>query len=159
MSKKRKAADGSPIDIPDEPPKDTTKPVRKSRPAKCGTGALNKGDGNACRVADYEMYVGRTHPETTEDDIIGLIKNNTATDDNDEGVKLNIVEVINEAKDKAGRIVSKSWRVSFSFSDKEIMLQETSWPAGWIFRQYFPPREPKKNSKKIPLYKSGVSHP
>ena len=98
------------------------------------------------------MYVSRTHPDTSEEDIRGLVKENTVTDSTD-GVELVDVEVIAELKDQHGKVVSKGWRVTFPYPDKEIMLKDSAWPVGWNFRQYFPP---KKQKQAVELYKPGV---
>ena len=98
------------------------------------------------------MYIGRTHPDTSEEDIRGLVKENTMTDSSD-GVELIDVEVVAELKDQHGKISSKGWRVSVKYPDKEIMMKESSWPAGWTFRQYFPP---KKQKQSVGLYKPGL---
>ena len=120
-------------------------------PAKCGTGGTIGSDTRA-KVADFEMYVGRTHPDTSEDDIIGLVAELTSCE-NVDGVVLSTVDVINEVKDKQNRIISKSWRVTFPFSENDRMLQDSAWPAGWTYRQYFPA---KKQKKQISLIKPGV---
>ena len=78
------------------------------------------------------MFVGRTHPETTEADIRELVIENTATDES-EGVTLENIDCISELKDDNDRLISKGWRVSMNYSDKETMLKESSWPAGWSF--------------------------
>ena len=102
---------------------------------------------NALRAAPYEMYVGRTHPDTTEEDIRGLVQEYTKSVDQSEGVSVIDVDLLKEMKDQKERIVSKCWRVTFPFADKEKMMEGSSWPVGWTYRQYFPPRQV------IPLYK------
>ena len=99
------------------------------------------------------MYIGRTHPDTTAEDIKGVVKEYTSRDDA-VAVELNIVEVINEVKDNRDRVISKSWRVTFPFEEKERMMQDSAWPDVWTWRQYFPPRKPKQQ---ISLIKPGLT--
>ena len=65
--------------------------------------------------------MGRTHPETSEEDMKAIFLDNTASYPLD-GVVLSIVEVINTPKDNNGRDISKSWRVTFPFEHKERMM-------------------------------------
>ena len=126
------------------------KHVKPNRPPpKGGTGGSGRA-GAGKLVSSFEMFVGRTHPETTESDIRELVVENTLSDTS-EGVKLENVECISELKDDDGKILTKGWKVSMNFSDKDRMMQESSWPAGWSFRQYFPPKR-----KPVELYKPGV---
>ena len=94
------------------------------------------------------MYVGRTHPETTEEDIRSLVIDYTKSEDKPDGVIVSDVDILAEMKDQRERVVSKCWCISFPFADKELMMQASSWPAGWTYRQYFPSR------KAAPLHKS-----
>lgn len=146
VSKKRKMEDGNNVSTPAAAPA-----VKKqNRPGKLNTGTGCSGRAGAGKhVASFQMFVGRTHPDTTESDIRELVIENTITEDTD-GVKLENVDFISELKDDKDRIISKGWRVSMSYNDKEIMMKESSWPAGWSFRQYYAPRQ------KPELYKAGV---
>ena len=148
-SKKRKQDDGSALEVgTDQNGAKQLKPKPKNRsPPQCGTGA-----SGGKLAANYEMYVSRTHPDTSEDDIRGLVKENTATDSSG-GVELVDVEVIAELKDQRGKVISKGWRVTFPYPDKETMEKKSAWPPGWNFRQYFPPR---KQKQPIELLKPGV---
>ena len=109
------------------------------------------------KVADFQMYVGRTHPDTTEDDIKQLVKQLTASDGND-GVELTSVELLKEMKDESERVTSKCWKVIFPDGDKEVMMKESSWPRGWTYRRFYPGR-PQQQKKDIPLYKAEVTPP
>ena len=102
------------------------------------------------------MYVGRTHPETTEADIRALVKEYTTTQERPEGVKLTSVVVLKEMKDDQDKVMSKCWKVAFPDSDKEVMQMESSWPVGWTFRRFFPGRQ---QQREVPLYKAGVQRP
>ena len=100
------------------------------------------------KVADFQMYVGRTHPDTTEDDIKSLVKEYTTTGERQDGVILTAVEVLKEMTDTSGRVISKCWKVSFPDSDKDVMMEGSSWPAGWTYRRFFAGRQQQKD---IPL--------
>ena len=157
-SKKRKSSDGSPIDV--EPAKNPKKKPNRP-PPKCGTGGAREG-GPVGKVADFQMYVGRTHPDTTEHHIKELVKeytkghSNTNTEEN-EGVEVKAVEILKEMKNDNGDVASKCWKVTFAHTDKETMMNDSSWPAGWTYRLFFPSRQPKQN--KVPLYRPGVHNP
>ena len=93
-----------------------------------------------------------------EEDIKELVKEYTAGD-NSEGVELTGVEILKEMKDDSDKIISKCWKVTFPDADKEVMMQESSWPAGWTFRRYFPSRQ-QRQPREVPLYKPvGVNRP
>ena len=117
-----------------------------------GTGGAGRA-GAGKHVASFQMFVGRTHPDTTEEDICELVVQNTIAGES-EGVKLENVEVISELKDDNGKLLSKGWKVSMNYSDKDLMMKDSSQPAGWTFRQYFPP---KQHKKPVVLYKPGIS--
>ena len=103
-SKKRKSEDGSPVDADVKNSAAVPGRVKKpTRPApKCGTGGAGGGGGLVGRVADFLMYVGRTHPDTTETDIRALVKEYTTTQERPDGVKLTSVVVLKEMKDDQG---------------------------------------------------------
>ena len=50
----------------------------------------------AGRAAPYEMYVGRTHPDTTEEDILGLVQEYTKSADQYEEVSMIDVDLLKE---------------------------------------------------------------
>ena len=79
-------------------------------------------------------------------------------DGENDGVELTTVEVLKEMKDDSDRVTSKCWKVTFPNSDKEVMMKESSWPAGWTYRRYFPARQ-QQQQRDVPLYKPGVMRP
>ena len=68
------------------------------------------------------------------------------------------MELLKELKDENERVISKCWKVSFPDSDKDVMMKEESWPAGWTFRRFFPSRQ-QRQSREVPLYRPGVTQP
>ena len=99
-SKKRKLENG---EKESEKPKEFVKPKRT--PPRCGTGGAGRA-GAGRLVSSFEMFVGRTHPQTTENDIRELVVENTLSDSS-EGVKLENVECISELKDDDGKLLTK----------------------------------------------------
>lgn len=150
LSKKRKLEDGSTEDVPSV--NKQTQHFRKPAKLNYGTGAEGRA-GAGKHVGHFQMFIGRTHPDTTESDIRELVVENTTTHESD-GVKLQNVECISELKDDNGEMISKGWKVTMDNNDKEIMMKSSSWPVGWSFRQYFPP---KPQRKPVTLYKAGLS--
>ena len=98
------------------------------------------------------MYIGRTNPNTQENDVRGLVHEHTKTDSTD-GIALLEVEVIAELKDHMGGVNSQGWRVTAPYTHKEELMKESSWPSGWTFHQYFPPR---KEKSPVSLLKPGI---
>ena len=155
-SQKRKMSDGSAQEVDEYErqkqrgfkggEKEKSSGNRTKRQNLVGTGGAANVN-TAGRVAPYEMYVGRTHPDTTEEDIRGLVQDYTKDTDRPDGVSVIDVDLLKEMKDQNDRIVSKCWRVTVAFTDKDKMMEASSWPAGWTYRQYFLPRQA------IPLYK------
>ena len=157
-SQKRKLSDGSAMEVEDfhkqkqrgfKGEKEKNSGAAPRRATNVGTGKSDNVN-NAGKVAPFEMYVGRTHPETTEEDIRAVLNDYTKSDQKENGVEIIDVDLLAEMKDTKERVISKCWRVTFPFADKEIMMAGSSWPAGWTYRQYFPPRKPKQA---IQLYK------
>ena len=73
-SKKRKQEDVSALEVgTDQNGANQLKPKPKNRsPPQCGTGA-----SGGKLAANYEMYVSRTHPDTSKEYIRGLVKENS----------------------------------------------------------------------------------
>ena len=104
------------------------KPNTTERPNLVGTGGNVSSAG---KTAPFIMYVGRTHPDTSDKVICDLVADYTKSDEKPDGVIVSNVDMIFEMKDQKERIVSKCWCISFQFEDKDLMMEASSWPAGW----------------------------
>ena len=87
------------------------------------------------------------------------MKEYTTTEERKEGVVLTTVEVLKELKDEKDRVISKCWKVTFPDTDKEVMMEGSSWPAGWTYRRYYPGPRARQQQQPTPLYKPGVISP
>ena len=90
------------------------------------------------------MFVGNTHPETT-DDIVKKVLIQVSENMDDEmkpPEPLDIIEVecLTKPREDGSRIWAKNWRVRVANKFRSHMLRPEAYPVGWSSRRYFPAR-------------------
>ena len=117
---------------------------RRPRPVQHGTAKVNVAGGEA---APFDIVVGNTHPQSTEDIIkTVLIKVSESMEGEDKlEEKLQIIEAecLTKPRDDGRRIWSKTWRIQVPDRFKKHMMKPEALPSGWTSRKYFPPRDPR----------------
>ena len=109
-----------------------------------GTSNLRVSGGDA---APYDVFVGNTHPDSTEEVIKDVLKK--VSESMPEELKLSEpleileVECLTKQRDDGRPLWTKNWRVRVENKFREHMLRPEAFPAGWTSRRYFPPRDPR----------------
>ena len=94
---------------------------------------LGLGKGTNSFVAPVEFFVANTTKNTTADDVIRLIADQTS----DLGETVNVFDVkcLNR-QTEIDKIRTRCWKVSVPFNQKDIMFKPESWPYGWAYRKF-----------------------
>ena len=105
------------------------------------------GTSAAGQAAPYDVVIGNTHPESTED-IIKEVLIKVAENMPDElkpqsPLEILEVECLTKPRTDGSRIWTKTWRVQVPNSFRDHMMRPEAFPAGWNTRKYFPPRPPR----------------
>ena len=103
---------------------------RKSRQVKSFIGT---GKGHNSFTPPVEFFVANTSINTTSEDVIKLIAEQTE----ELGEKVDVFDVkcMNKLTD-INQIRSRCWKVSVPFHQKDIMFSPESWPCGWSYRKF-----------------------
>lgn len=110
-----------------------------------GTSKLRVTGGDA---APYDVFVGNTHPDSTEENIKDVLKkvSESLTDDLKlaEPLEILLVECLTKPRDDGRKLWTKNWRVQVPNRFREHMLRPEAYPVGWSSRRYFPARAPRQ---------------
>ena len=113
----------------------------QQRPVQNGTSKV-KVDGN--EAAPYNVVIGNTHPDSTEDiikEVLLKVSEQAPSDIRlDEPLRINEVECLTKPRTDGRRIWVRTWRVQVPSKFREYMENPDAYPAGWTCRRYFPPR-------------------
>ena len=110
-----------------------------------GTSKLRVSGGDA---APYDVFVGNTHPESTEEIIREVLVKVSEVMPEDqklsEPLEILEIECLTKPRDDGRKLWSKNWRVQVSNRFREHMLRPEAYPIGWSSRRYFPARAPRQ---------------
>ena len=110
-----------------------------------GTSKLRVTGGDA---APYDVFVGNTHPDTTEEIVRDVLKkvSESMPDELKLADNLEILEVecLTKPRDDGRKLWSKNWRVQVPNRFRDHMLRSEAYPIGWSSRRYFPARAPRQ---------------
>ena len=113
----------------------------RRRKVQYGTSKLRVTGGDA---APYDVFVGNTHPDSTEENIKDVLKkvSESLTDDLKlaEPLEILLVECLTKPRDDGRKLWTKNWRVQVPNRFREYMLRPEAYPVGWSSRRYFPAR-------------------
>ena len=117
----------------------------RRRQVQYGTSKLRISGGDA---APYDVFVGNTHPDSTEENIREVLKkvSETLTDELKlpEPLEILQVECLTKPRDDGRKLWAKNWRVQVPNRFREHMLRPEAYPIGWSSRRYFPARAPRQ---------------
>ena len=120
---------------------------RRSRTVQYGTAPVSVGTVAAGQAAPYDVVIGNTHPESTEDIIKNvLLKVSEGISEElkpESPLEILEVECLTKPRTDGSRIWTKTWRVQVPNKFRDHMMRPESYPAGWNTRRYFPPRPPR----------------
>ena len=110
-----------------------------------GTSKLRVTGGDA---APYDVFVGNTHPDSTEEvikDVLKKVSEAMAVDLKlTEPLDILEVECLTKPRDDGRKLWTKNCRVQVPNRFREHMLRPEAYPVGWSSRRYFPARAPRQ---------------
>ena len=113
------------------------------RPVQYGTAKVSFG-GEGGEAAPYEVFIGNTHPASTEKIIEDVLKDCARQIEGEHALTedLNILEVecLTKTREDGKPPHTKMWRVKVPNRFREHMKRPESFPQGWSNRRYFPAR-------------------
>ena len=128
----------------------------RKRPIQYGTNT-SQVKVKGAEAAPYDVYVGNTHPDSTEDIVkqvlIEVSQNMSEENKLDEPLQILEVECLTKPRTDGRKIWSRNWRVQVPNRFCEHMLKSEAYPSGWSSRRYFPARA--AHSAVPPLYPNG----
>ena len=90
------------------------------------------------------MFIGNTHPATTDDGIAEILKacasDLTGDEALDEELEVLEVECLTRPRQGGQPLRSKQWRVKVPNRFREHMKKPEAFPMGWSSRRFFPAR-------------------
>ena len=117
--------------------------MRKPRPVQQGTAKVDVAVAGG-EAALFDIVVGNTHPESTEDIVKNVLQQVSQAVDGeaklDEPLNILEVECLTKPREDGRRIWSKTWRIQVANKFKSYMMRPEAYPTGWTSRRYFPPR-------------------
>ena len=112
---------------------------RGRRKVQYGTSQVKVTGGEA---APYDVFVGNTHPDTTENIIKEVLAQVALKMPEDmkleEPLQILEVECLTKPRTDGRKLWTKNWRVQVSNRFREHMLRPEAYPMGWSSRRYFP---------------------
>ena len=117
------------------------------RPRKVQYGTASLAEGTNAAAAPYDVVIGNTHPESTEDIIKNVLMK--VSEGMSEELKpqrpleISEIECLTKPRTDGSRIWTKTWRVQVPNMFRDHMMRPEAYPAGWNTRRYFPPRPPR----------------
>ena len=106
-----------------------------------GTNQVKVTGGEA---APYEVFVGNTHPDTTETivkEVLAQVSQSMPEEMKlQEPLMILEVECLTKPRTDGRKSWTKNWRVQVSNRFREHMLRPEAYPMGWSSRRYFPAR-------------------
>ena len=97
-----------------------------------GTSKLRVTGGDA---APYDVFVGNTHPDSTEEIVKDVLKKVSEAMAEDlkltEPLEILEVECLTKPKDDGRKLWTKNWRVQVPNRFREHMLRPEAYPVGW----------------------------
>ena len=120
---------------------------RRSRKVQYGTASVSEGTIAAGQAAPYDVVIGNTHPESTDEIIKNvLIKVSEGMSEElkpQRPLEILEIECLTKPRTDGSRIWTKTWRVQVPNMFRDHMMRPEAYPAGWNTRRYFPPRPPR----------------
>ena len=114
---------------------------RGRRKVQYGTNQVKVMGGEA---APYEVFVGNTHPDTTETivkEVLAQVSQSMPEEMKlQEPLMILEVECLTKPRTDGRKSWTKNWRVQVSNRFREHMLRPEAYPMGWSSRRYFPAR-------------------
>ena len=117
---------------------------RRPRKVQYGTAQVSGATGIGGEAAPYDVVIGNTHPESTEEIIKDVLKR--VSENMPDELKLESplvideIECLTKPRPDGSRIWTKTWRIQVPNKFRIHMLRPEAYPAGWNTRKYFPPR-------------------
>ena len=116
---------------------------KKKQPRKVqyGTGKTSKG-GAGGEASPYEVWIGNTHPDSTEDIIREVLTELGKKTEGDttlsEDLQVLECECLTKPRTDGRKLYSKQFRVKVSSRFREHMMKPEAFQVGWSTRRYFP---------------------
>ena len=116
---------------------------RKKPKVRQGNSRINIAAGEEV-VLPFDVYIGNTHPRSTEDVVKRYLKEcyEAAPDDEKAEGPFEVlkIECCTKPRDDGKDPWCLNWRVSVDQRFREYILKPEAIPMGWTSRRYFPPR-------------------
>ena len=118
---------------------------RRKQPRKVqyGTGNSTMG-GEGGEAAPYEVWIGNTHPESSEEIIrevlVELGRRSKGDTSLAEDLQVQECECLTKARTDGSKPYTKQWRVKVPNRFREHMKKPEAYQVGWSSRRYFPAR-------------------
>ena len=113
----------------------------RRKPVQYGTSKVKVTGGEA---APYDVFVGNTHPDSTEEiikDVLIKVSERMPEEMNlTEPLEILQVECLTKPRTDGRKNWTRNWRVQVPNRFREHMLKPEAYPAGWASRKYFPAR-------------------
>ena len=101
-------------------------------------------------AAPYEVFIGNTHPDSTEEKISEVLIKYSDMFNGDEKLAspLNILKVtcLSKPNSSGEPLRTKCWKVQVPNKFREHMIKDEAYPYGWSHRRFFP----KRNEHNVP---------
>ena len=93
-------------------------------------------------AAPYEVFIGNTHPESTEDKISVVLVKYSEQFSGEEKLEtpLQILKVtcLSKPNPSGEPLRTKWWKIKVANKFREQMLKDEAYPYGWSHRMFFP---------------------
>ena len=116
---------------------------RRKQPRKVQYGNSTTG-GESGEAAPYKVWIGNTHPESSEEIIREVLVEMGRRSKGDTGLAEDLqvleCECLTKAKTDGRKPYTKQWRVKVPNRFREHMKKPEAYQVGWSSRRYFPAR-------------------